>query len=191
MCPLADDDNDTLDEDSVRDYLSSLGLDPAPGAIVEPLGAEYPTSCWPLGRPRRGRGQASVGSSSGRRPLAAPRDRAIAEAEALDLVGALTPGAAPAVLDRDLERSALVVERPPPAGRTGSRCCWPGRSIEGWLSGWVPCWPSGTAPPGRGTAFRPSAPDGALRSIACRPVLPNVARRRPETAVAVLDYGPR
>ena len=43
----------------------------------------------------------------------APKDRAIAEAEALDLAGQLTPGAVPAVLDRDPERCALVVDRAP------------------------------------------------------------------------------
>ena len=119
----------------------------------------------------------------------APRDRAVAEAEALDLVGAMTPGAAPTVLDQDPDRCALVVERAP--------VCW-----EDWKSlllagtvdkevavrlGYLLAQWHGATWQGKGLSARLRRPE-RFEALRVDPYYRTVARRRPETAGAVLGY---
>ncbi len=109
-----DNDDDVLDAHNVLAYLSERGLGPPAGSVVRSLGGGVSNIVLAVGE---GPGSMVVKQALGRLRVAdpwwAPRDRALAEAEALDLAGRLTPGAVPRVLDRDPERCALVVERAP------------------------------------------------------------------------------
>jgi 5-methylthioribose kinase len=87
----------------------------------------------------------------------APRERALAEADALDLVSRITPGNVPQVLDRDPDRCALVVERAP--------CEW-----EDWKSLLL----AGTIDPNVGARLGSMlARWHNVRSATDRPVLPD------------------
>ena len=190
MPSVADDDNDTLDEDSVRDYLSSRGLDPAPGAIVQPLGGGVSNIVLAVGE---GPGAVVVKQALARLRVAdhwpAPRDRAIAEAEALDLVGALTPGAAPAVLDRDPDRSTLVVERAPARWEDWKSVLLAGTIDKGVavrLGSLLAQW-HGATWQGNGLSARLRRTE-RFEALRVDPYYRTVARRRPETAAAVLGH---
>jgi aminoglycoside phosphotransferase (APT) family kinase protein len=103
-----------IDEQNVLAYLGSRGLVPAAGSKVRQLGGGVSNVVLAVGE---GPGSVVVKQALPRLRVAdewlAPRERALAEAEALDLVNGITPGAAPHVLDRDTERCALVIERAP------------------------------------------------------------------------------
>jgi aminoglycoside phosphotransferase (APT) family kinase protein len=103
-----------LDEQNVLAYLSSRGLVPAAGGKVRQLGGGVSNVVLAIGE---GPGSMVVKQALPRLRVAdewlAPRERALIEAEALDQVNQITPGAAPQVLDRDTERCALVIERAP------------------------------------------------------------------------------
>lgn len=109
-----DNDDDVLDVHNVLGYLSERGLKPATGAVVRSLGGGVSNIVLAVGE---GPGSMVVKQALARLRVAdpwwAPRDRALAEADALELAGRLTPGAVPRVLDRDPERCALVVDRAP------------------------------------------------------------------------------
>jgi aminoglycoside phosphotransferase (APT) family kinase protein len=111
----ADDGNvGVLDEHNVLAYLAGRGLVPPAGAAARHLGGGVSNVVLAIGQ---GPGSMVVKQALPRLRVAdewcAPRERALAEADALDLVHRLTPGAVPRVLDRDAERCALVVERAP------------------------------------------------------------------------------
>jgi aminoglycoside phosphotransferase (APT) family kinase protein len=110
----ADDDGDVLDADNVLAYLSQRGVKSPAAAVARSLGGGVSNIVLAVGE---GPGSLVVKQALARLRVAdawwAPRDRALAEAEALDVAGRLTPGAVPRVLDRDPERCALVVERAP------------------------------------------------------------------------------
>jgi len=112
--PSDDHDNDLLDDQNVVGYLTGRGLQPVPGATARHLGGGVSNVVLAVGE---GPGSMVVKQALARLRVAdawwAPRERALAEANALDLVHRLTPAAVPRVLDRDLERCALVVERAP------------------------------------------------------------------------------
>jgi aminoglycoside phosphotransferase (APT) family kinase protein len=103
-----------LDEENIVAYLSSRGFASAEGTKVLQLGGGVSNVVLAVGE---GPGSIVVKQALPRLRVAdewlAPRERALIEAEALDLVNQITPGAAPRVLDRDTERCALVVERAP------------------------------------------------------------------------------
>ncbi len=62
----------------------------------------------------------------------APEGRAMVEAAALELVGELTPGAVPRLVDRDPQRHSLTVERAPRGWRD-----WKGLLLGGEQQPWV------------------------------------------------------
>jgi len=103
-----------LDEQNVLAYLSGRGFGFAAGSKVRQLGGGVSNVVLAVGE---GPGSIVVKQALPRLRVAdewlAPRERALVEAEALDLVNRITPGAAPSVLDRDPERCALVIERAP------------------------------------------------------------------------------
>ena len=111
---MADDDNDTLDEDSVRDYLSSRGLDPAPGAIVR---TSRGRSVQRRARHRQGRrfdrGQAGATASACRRRVVCSPGASAGRGRRTRLGPPPDTRCHPRVLDRDADRCALVVERAP------------------------------------------------------------------------------
>jgi tRNA A-37 threonylcarbamoyl transferase component Bud32 len=110
----ADNDDDLLDVHNVLGYLSERGLKPPTGAVARSLGGGVSNIVLAVGE---GPGSVVVKQALARLRVTdqwwAPRDRALAEAEALDVAGRLTPGAVPRVLDCDPERCALVVEQSP------------------------------------------------------------------------------
>jgi aminoglycoside phosphotransferase (APT) family kinase protein len=190
MPSVDNDDNDILDEGSVRGYLSSRGLGPVLDAIVQPLGGGVSNIVLAVGE---GTGAVVVKQALARLRVAddwpAPRDRASAEAEALDLVGAITPGAAPAVLDQDPDRCALVVQRAP--------ICWEDwksqllagtveKEVAVRLGSLLAQW-HGATWHGKGLSDRLRRPE-RFEALRVDPYYRTVARRRPETAGAVLDY---
>ena len=106
--------DNNLDEKNVLAYLSSRGLALAAGSDVRPLGGGVSNVVLAIGE---GPGAIVVKQALPRLRGAdewwAPRERALAEADALDLVNRITPGKVPQVLGRDPDRCALVIERAP------------------------------------------------------------------------------
>lgn len=122
---------DILDPGNVLAYLSGRGLQPPAGTEAKPLGGGVSNIVIAVGD---GAGAIVVKQALARLRVAdawwAPRDRALAEADALDLVGRLTPGAVPRVIDRDPGRCALVIERAPAGWRDWKSLLLSGRADE-------------------------------------------------------------
>jgi aminoglycoside phosphotransferase (APT) family kinase protein len=179
-----------LDADSVLAYLSTRGLHPPALATVRPLGGGVSNVVLAVGE---GPGALVVKQALAHLRVAdvwpAPRDRAIAEAEALDLAGRLTPGAVPAVLDRDIDRCALVVERAPMEWEDWKSQLLSGRTDEavaGWLGSLLSQWHNATIY-GRALSDRLRQPE-RFDALRVDPYYRTVAQRRPEIAGAVLGY---
>jgi hypothetical protein len=183
-------DDDVLGAGNVLQYLASRGLPPSPGAVARPLGGGVSNIVLAVGD---GPGAMVVKQALARLRVAdawwAPRERALAEAEALDLVGRLTPGVVPRVLDRDPARCALVVDRAPVDWQD-----WKSRLLSGtadarvaaWLGSLLAGWHQATLH-GQGLSerFYSQEPFEALR---VEPYYRTVARRKPEIAGPVLGF---
>ncbi len=190
MHSVDNDDTDILDARSVRGYLLSRGLEPALDALVQPLGGGVSNVVLAVGE---GPGAVVVKQALPRLRVAddwpAPRDRAIAEAEALDLVGAMTPGAAPTVLDQDADRCALVVERAPVRWEDWKSLLLAGtvdKEVAVRLGSLLAQW-HGATWQGKELSARLRRPE-RFEALRVDPYYRTVARRRRETAGAVLGY---
>jgi aminoglycoside phosphotransferase (APT) family kinase protein len=185
-----DNDDDVLDARNVLAYLSQRGLGLAPGTVVRSLGGGVSNIVLAVGE---GPGSMVVKQALARLRVAdpwwAPRDRALAEAEALDVAGRLTPGAVPRVLDRDPERCALVVEQAPSDWED-----WKSLLLSGTadyeraarLGSLLSRWHSATFRGGQlSERLHQQARFEALRA---EPYYRTIARRLPSVAGAVLAY---
>jgi hypothetical protein len=109
-----EDDDDALDTRNVAGYLAQRGIPLEAGATALILGGGVSNVVLAVGE---GPGALVVKQALPRLRVdddwRAPPERALAEADALDLVGMLTPGAVPRVVDRDFDRCTLVIERAP------------------------------------------------------------------------------
>ncbi|HTT89269.1 MAG TPA: aminoglycoside phosphotransferase family protein [Acidimicrobiales bacterium] len=183
-------DDDVLGAGNVLQYLASRGLQPKAGAVARPLGGGVSNIVLAVGE---GPGSMVVKQALARLRVAdawwAPRERALVEAEALDLAGRLTPGAVPRVLDRDPGRCALVVERAPADWQD-----WKSRLLSGtadarvaaWLGSLLAGWHRATLHGQElSERFYSQEPFEALR---VEPYYRTVARRRPPMAGAVLAF---
>jgi aminoglycoside phosphotransferase (APT) family kinase protein len=184
------DDYQELDVDNVVGYLSARGLPPAGGARARPLGGGVSNIVIAVGV---GPGSVVVKQALARLRVAdpwwAPRERALAEAEALDLAARLTPDAVPHVLDRDPERCALVVERAPDGWREWKSMLLSGEideEVAVRLGSVLSRWHSATFH-GRmlSARFYQQEPFEALR---VEPYYRTVAQRVPHVSEAVLGY---
>lgn len=185
-----DDDKGALDATTVLDYLATRGLRPLPGAVARPLGGGVSNVVIAVGE---GPGAMVVKQALAHLRVAdvwpAPKDRAIAEAEALDLAGQLTPGAVPAVLDRDPERCALVVDRAPVDWQDWKSLLLAGainEEVAVRLGSLLSRWHNATLH-GRMLSARLRQPE-RFEALRVDPYYRTVARRRPEIADVVLGY---
>jgi tRNA A-37 threonylcarbamoyl transferase component Bud32 len=110
----SDETGDLLDDRKVVGYLRQRGLIGTNEAKVEPLHGGVSNIVLGVSGPSC---DLVLKQSLPRLRVAddwpALRSRALIEADALSLLGRITPGAVPRVLDRDPERFAIVVERAP------------------------------------------------------------------------------
>ena len=185
-----DDDRGALDPTTVVDYLATRCLQPLPGAVPRPLGGGVSNVVIAVGE---GPGSMVVKQALAHLRVAdvwpAPRDRAIAEAEALDLVGQLTPGAVPLVLDRDPERCALVVERAPVDWKDWKSLLLAGtvdEEVAARLGALLSRWHNATLH-GQLLSTRLEQAE-RFEALRVDPYYRTVASRRPEIADAVLGY---
>jgi aminoglycoside phosphotransferase (APT) family kinase protein len=188
--PPDGDDADNLDVSNVCQYLSGRGLQPTAGAVAEPLGGGVSNIVLAVGE---GRGAMVVKQALARLRVAdawwAPRERALAEAQALDLAGQLTPGAVPRVLDRDPGRCALVVERAPGGWRDWKSQLLQGRAdpkVAARLGALLARWHQATLH-GEGLSER-FYPQGPFEALRVEPYYRTVARRVPDMAAPVLRF---
>jgi aminoglycoside phosphotransferase (APT) family kinase protein len=184
------DDYEVLDADNVVGYLCARGLHPAAGARARSLGGGVSNIVLAVGE---GPGSMVVKQALARLRVAdpwwAPRERALAEAEALDLAGRLTPDAVPHVLDRDAERCVVVIERAPEGWREWKSMLLAGvvdEKVAVRLGSVLSLWHSSTLH-GRmlSARFYQEEPFEALR---VEPYYRTVAQRVPHMSEAVLGY---
>jgi Phosphotransferase enzyme family len=185
-----DGDEGALDATTVLGYLAARGLRPPPGAVARPLGGGVSNVVIAVGE---GPGSMVVKQALAHLRVAdvwpAPKDRAIAEAEALDLAGRLTPGAVPSVLDRDAERCALVVDRAPVDWQDWKSLLLAGtvdEEVAARLAHLLSRWHNATLH-GRMLSARLMQPE-RFEALRVDPYYRTLARRRPEIADAVLGY---
>jgi aminoglycoside phosphotransferase (APT) family kinase protein len=179
-----------LDEKNILTYLRNRGLTPAAGSDVRSLGGGVSNVVLAIGE---GPGSMVVKQALPRLRVAdewlAPRERALAEADALDLVNRVTPGNAPQVLDRDPERCALVVERAPSEWEDWKSLLLAGTidpNVGARLGSVLARWHNATVQVSTlSPRFSARAPFEALR---VDPYYRTVARRLPHTARSVLHY---
>lgn len=184
------DQDDILDENNVAAYLTSRAMPPARGAIARHLGGGVSNVVLAVGE---GPGSVVVKQALARLRVAdawwAPRERALVEADALDLVHRLTPHAVPAVLDRDLGRLALVVERAPADWQDWKTLLLSGQADEevaSRLGSLLSTWHNATLHGSKLTPrFYETEPFEALR---VEPYYRTVARRLPHTSGRILQY---
>ncbi|GAB3407908.1 phosphotransferase [Flindersiella endophytica] len=133
--------------------------------------------------------------------------RALNEAKALRLLGELTPGAVPRVLDEDPERFALTIEAAPPEWVTWKQRLMAGEvhpETAAWLGGLLTRWHTGTTDLELPESLNTTTPFHQLRvapyldvSAARRPALaPEIARHRADllerrTCLALGDFSPK
>ena len=184
------DNYEELDADNVVAYLCARGLQPAVGARARPLGGGVSNIVLAVGE---GPGSMVVKQALARLRVAdpwwAPRERALAEAEALDLAGRLTPDAVPHVLDRDPERCVVVVERAPEGWQEWKSMLLAGvvdEEVAVRLGSVLSLWHSATLH-GRmlSARFYQKEPFEALR---VEPYYRTVAQRVPHMSASVLGY---
>lgn len=117
----------------------------------------------------------------------APAERVLAEAQALELLHALTPTAVPAVLDVDADRLAMTIEAAPVSWRDWRSELLGGRVQEhvaartgALLAGWHAATPGGAGCP-------PRVVDGAetFEILRLRPFFTAVAEREPDLAARI------
>jgi aminoglycoside phosphotransferase (APT) family kinase protein len=183
-------DDDVIDAGNVREYLAGRGLRPPAGATPEALGGGVSNIVVAVGN---GPGAMVVKQALARLRVAdawwAPRERALAEAEALELAAGLTPGAVPLVLDRDPERCALVVERAPRGWQDWKSLLLSGtadRAVAGRLGSLLARWHRATLY-GRLLSDR-FYPQEAFEALRVEPYYRTVAQRLPRMAGVVLGY---
>jgi len=182
-------DND-LDEKNVVAYLRNRGLTLSAGSDVRPLGGGVSNVVLAIGE---GTGSMVVKQALPRLRVAdkwwAPRERALAEADALDLVNRITPGNVPQVLDRDPDRCALVVERAPSEWEDWKSLLLAGTidpSVGARLGSMLARWHNATFQVSTlSPRFSAREPFEALR---IDPYYRTVARRLPHTSSLVLRY---
>lgn len=187
---ITGEDDDILDVANVLPYLSGRGLPPTPGAVALPLGGGVSNIVIAVGE---GPGAMVVKQALSRLRVAdawwAPRERALAEAEALDLAGQLTPGAVPRVLDRDPVRCALVVERAPSGWRDWKSQLLLGTAdpkVAARLGSLLARWHRATLH-GKGLSER-FYPQGPFEALRVEPYYRTVAHRLPQMAGPVLGF---
>jgi 5-methylthioribose kinase len=115
----------------------------------------------------------------------AKRERALAEARALELAGALTPGSVPRVVDVDPVRCAIVIELAPPSMHTWKQDLLAGDAqpdVARELGRLLGCW--------HGDAAAAAAFDewDSFEQLRIDPYYRELARRKPALAPAVLHY---
>ncbi len=108
-------DTELLDEETVVAYLEKRGLiGQLPGALARPLGGGVSNVVLAV---ENGATRLVVKQSLARLRVAeewlAPRERALTEADGLQLAHRLTPGAVPRVRDRDAERCVITIDQAP------------------------------------------------------------------------------
>ncbi len=181
-------DADLLEAATVLPYLSGRHvLGPGPGTGAETLGGGVSNVVLAAGDARR---QVVVKQALARLRVAdewyAPPERAMIEADALELVGRLTPAEVPRLLDRDPGRHAITLERAPSGWED-----WKGQLLRGQadigvarhLGRTLACWHSRTA----GIRL-PVALEGMSHFELLRldPYYRTVARRAPELSRSVI-----
>jgi aminoglycoside phosphotransferase (APT) family kinase protein len=179
-----------LDEQNVLTYLSSRGFAFAADSKVRQLGGGVSNVVLAVGE---GPGSIVVKQALPRLRVAdewlAPRERALVEAEALDLVNAITPGAVPNVLDRDSERCALVIESAPTGWEDWKSLLLAGTidpKVGARLGSVLSSWHNATVQmPTLSPLFSDHEPFEALR---VDPYYRTVARRLPQMSRWVLHY---
>lgn len=118
----------------------------------------------------------------------APAERALTEADALELAATLTPSAVPAVVDRDDDRNVLVLTHAPDGWRDWKRLLLSGVVDDqvAWRLGEVlATWHSSTVDVAR-LPSRVRQASGAFEQLRIDPFYRTVANRAPEVADVVL-----
>ncbi len=182
--------DDYLDEQNVLAYLRNRELSPSGGSEVRPLGGGVSNVVLAIGE---GPGSMVVKQALPRLRVAdewwAPRERALAEADALDLVSRITPGAVPHVLDRDADRCALVVERAPSEWEDWKSLLLAGTidsNVGARLGSILSSWHNATV---QVSSLSPRFFDGEpFEALRIDPYYRTVARRLPHTSKWVLHY---
>jgi len=182
--------SDALDAQNVVAYLTARGFTLGAGVTARQLGGGVSNVVLAVSE---GPGSMVVKQALPRLRVAdewpAPRERAMAEADALDLVRRLTPGAAPRLLDRDPDRCVLVVEQAPASWEDWKSLLLSGKvdqQIAATLGSILSTWHNATV---HGSTLSERFHEvESFEALRVDPFYRTVARRMPGSSRRILEY---